>query len=248
MTFLASFDDRELAFMVLENRDHDYDAQLRAIRELLSLHRRDSIRYGEGIQEAEDFAKTASGAHADRAVDETIDLLHHSVYRDAAHSMAAVGMLAPFLESLFLHAFLGIGEHFKARSLPSPQHPRWTLKAKDQWDCHIDAAGGTNIVRGISDIARAIGLAAELPADLEVTLTALFRYRNAMFHEGFEWKSARRTMFAKAAAAWPAVWFSQATNGGDPWVFYMTDAFVDHVLATVEQTLEGIGRYMRPRL
>jgi hypothetical protein len=54
-----------------------------------------------------------------------------------------------------------------------------------------------------------------------------------MFHQGFEWSESERAKFAKATAAWPAEWFSQATSGGEPWVFYLTDVFVDHVLATV---------------
>ena len=36
-----------------------------------------------------------------------VDHLHQSVFQDAAHSMAAVGMLAPFVESLFKQAFPG---------------------------------------------------------------------------------------------------------------------------------------------
>ncbi len=215
MTFLTSF-DRELGLMVLENHDHDYDAQLHAIHELLALHRGDAVHYSERIREAEDFARAATGAHAERAVDETVELLHHSVYRDAAHSMAAVGMLAPFVESLLFHAFLGIGEHFKAPTLPNPSHARWMLKAQDQWDCHCDASGRINLVQGVLDLGRKIGMDTELTADLEATLSALFKYRNAMFHEGFEWTTLGRTTFAAAAAAWPAAWFSQATSGGDP--------------------------------
>lgn len=43
---------------------------------------------------------TASGA-----VDQWVSVLHDSVYQRAAHSMAAVGMLAPLVESMFDEAF-----------------------------------------------------------------------------------------------------------------------------------------------
>lgn len=85
---------------------------------------------------------------------------------------------------------------------------------------HFDRTGRTNIAEGIPDLADAIGLGAELPADLPPTLAALFRYRNSMFHQSFEWSESERAKFAKATAAWPAEWFSHATSGGEPWVFY----------------------------
>jgi hypothetical protein len=243
---MFKFDDRELAFMVLDNHHHDYDAQLRAIHDLLSANRRDAQQFSERIRELEGYAAKASGEAADHAVDETIDHYHHSVYRDAAHSMAAVGMLAPFVESLFLHAFQGIEGMLTARGLSPPGHPRWSLKSQQRWDCHFDQAGGRDIAKGIPDLADAIGLSAELPTDLPLILAALFRYRNAMFHEGFEWSEGERGKIAMATVAWPAEWFSQASSGGEPWVFYLTDGFADHVLATVERTLEGIGRFVRP--
>jgi hypothetical protein len=238
-------DDRELAFMVLDNENHDYDAQLRAIHELLTLRRRDARAFGARVRDLERFAAAATGTVAERAVDETVEHYHHSVYRDAAQSMAAVGMLAPFVETLFVHGFQGVEKQAAAHALSMPAHPRWALKPKRRWDCHFDQTGGKNIVGGILDLAEAIDLAWELPSDLRATLAALFRYRNAMFHQGFEWTPDERAEFAADKAEWPAGWFTMSTSGGEPWIYYATDSFVDHVLKTVELTLVGFGHYVR---
>lgn len=245
MNLIDGMDDRDLGFMVLDNENHDYDAQLRAIHELLSLHRRDSRAFGEQVREVEDFARNATGAAAQRAVDETVEHYHHSVYRDAAQSVAAIAMLAPFVESLFDHAFRGVETFAAGRGLAFAAHARWCLKPEKRWDCHFDGTGGRNIVAGILDLAAAAGVRDELPADLDDTLAALFRYRNALFHQGFEWKPQERAKFGVERAAWPSAWFDAAKTGGEPWVWYATDAFVDHVLRTIELTLVGFGRFVR---
>jgi hypothetical protein len=58
-------------------------------------------------------------------------------------------------------------------------------------------------------------------------LEALFEYRNYMFHNGFEWPQARCAQFAARIdkSGWQD-WFSTFTRGGEPWIFYMTEAFI----------------------
>ena len=54
-----------------------------------------------------------------------------------------------------------------------------------QWDCHLFFIGNRsekNLVRGIFQLSEAIGLADKLPAGLKQMLSALFAYRNSMFH------------------------------------------------------------------
>jgi hypothetical protein len=99
----------------------------------------------------------------------------------------------------------------------------------------------------IMAMAEETGLAANLPIDLKSTLTALFAYRNKILHLGFEWPDGDRKAFADRIPkeGWPADWFSQATSDGEPWMFYVTDAFVDHCLATVDQILDGLGAFVR---
>jgi hypothetical protein len=102
-------------------------------------------------------------------------------------------------------------------------------------------------VDGIVELADAIGLAADLPAELRKTLAALFGYRNKMFHLGFEWPESQLAAFERRIESdgWPGDWFDRATSAGKPWVFYLSDTFVDHCLATVEQIFSGLGAFVR---
>src|SRR3989442_3103051 len=62
-------------------------------------------------------ARMRVSSHRDTpAVDEWVDLLHDSVYQRATHSMAAVRMLAPLVESMFFVAFYKVREHFSPHS------------------------------------------------------------------------------------------------------------------------------------
>ena len=86
----------------------DYDAQLLAIRSLLFRQERADQELSDRIGKVGKVARQTSGIASDCAVDEWVDLAHSSCYQDAAHSMAAVGMIAPFIESIFQHASPGI--------------------------------------------------------------------------------------------------------------------------------------------
>jgi len=79
-------------------------------------------------------------------------------------------------------------------------------------------------------------------------LRALFAYRNKMFHWGFEWPPEERKAFAAQIAQWPSNWFATATEDGNPWIFYLTDVFVDHCLEQVDQVVLGIGAYVDAQL
>ena len=42
-----------------------------------------------------------------------------------------------------------------------------------------------------------------------------------------------------------ADWFGRATTGGEPWVFYLSPAFVDHCLGTIDAVIVGLGAFVR---
>jgi hypothetical protein len=232
----------------------DIQSQLIAIRELLSYHRQASEAFLREIKEIEEHAKKLSGTLNDRAVDEWLDRVRHSVYQDAAHSMSAVGMLAPFIESLFHECYQGIGRNFFPSTSPLVSHDRWDAAHAVQWDCHfvIEASREPrkDLVRGVRQLADATGLARLLPKDLDQTLAALFGYRNKMFHYGFEWPLPERHRFARRISDenWPRDWFQQATSGDEPWIYYLSQRFVDHCLTFIEQTLDGFSAFVRDEL
>jgi len=121
------------------------------------------------------------------------------------------------------------------------------MPLEKQWDCRFVSKGGKNIVAGILELAEASGLAADLPSDLPATLSALFAYRNKMLHFGFEWPNSKRNAFAKTIVEqhWPQEWFSQWTSDGKPFIFYLTDAYVDLCLKTINSIIPGLGKFLR---
>lgn len=105
---------------------------------------------------------------------EYVDHLHGKIFLDAAHSMAAVGMLAPFIESMFEQAYYGIRELFDQENLQLASPKRRVMKADKRWNCHYTMSGNLHLVNGIFELATATGLKKHLPPDLKITLEAIW--------------------------------------------------------------------------
>lgn len=168
-------------------------------------------------------------------------------FQASAHSMAAVGMLAPFVESLFVAIFDGLRRvplvspgDSRQRGLNDEQlwNPQWFLGSK---------CPRKDLCPGIKQLADATGLQPHLPDGYERALSALFTYRNNMFHNGFEWPDTVREKFAKRVASgeWPQGWFDHASRNHTPWLFYMTPAFLAHCIDMIDGILGGVGRFMQ---
>ncbi|WP_425099351.1 hypothetical protein [Tropicibacter sp. S64] len=167
-------------------------------------------------------------------------------FQSSAHSMAAVGMLAPFIESLFAAIFDGLKDKI---ALPT-DHPRLALKARDVWNpqvYHGSKRARCDLLQGIGQLSDATGLARFLPPQTQTTLEALFRYRNNMFHNGFEWPDVKIASFADDLEKWPEGWFDLAKREGKPWLFYMTPEFCAHCVALIDGIIGGTGRYLKER-
>ena len=225
----------------------DYESQLMAIVELLNHQREAKKKIAARITKLDALSERTGGEHL---VDLWVEHVHQSVFQDAAYSMAAVGMIAPFIESMFGQAFQGI-ERGVAAATPIPiEHVRWHQSAKDQWNCRYVWKNGrrhTDLVRGIVQLADATGLLAYLPKDVVNTLSALFEYRNKMFHFGFEWPIEERIRFEKHRSGWPRTWFSMSTSDEKPWIFYMSSEFICHGLVTALAIIGGIGKFCTER-
>jgi hypothetical protein len=245
---LPHMDDREMACVILP--DLDYEAQLVAIADVLRRHNKEDEHTAAQIKEVEEFARRTTGLRNEHAVDEWIDLLQGSTYQEAAHSMAAIGMIAPLIESLFYQAFQGIRAVYYGADVVPTGSPRSSIGDADKfWDCHViydpkQKKNKKDLVSGIVDLADAVGLKPHIPAELLPMLPALYRYRNKMFHFGFEWPARQCMSFSKEITkeAWQP-WFSSATRDDVPFIFYMTEAFVQASLASVHELLNGFGAY-----
>ena len=201
----------------------DYHAQFLAIRNLLYTHEQERKHLHEEIEEMREFAENTSGDANWMAADEWAGLCHRSCYQDAAHSMAAVGMIAPFIESVFQHAFPVESDTI----LYGREYPRVSLDEK------------------VMTLVDDVGITEYMPGDLKLTLSALFSYRNKMFHHGFEWPRKELDKFERMrmASKWPQDWFTKAESREQPWMFYMSPGFVEHCLEVIEQVTSGIVRF-----
>ena len=240
--------NRERALFLIG--EYDLEAQLLAIRSLVKRNSESDKALAEEIKALEADIREHSNDYADYLQDSRIEHLYGSVFQDAAHSMSAVGMLAPFVESLFVAIF----KELRANQLPVDDATDRRVSALHDafWDPHYVFDGAKrqkHVVKGIRQLAESTGLMAYLPDSLFKTLSALFEYRNRMFHHGFEWPIDERDKFASSILQnqWPPNWFTQSSSGGKPWIFYMSPEFVQHCLATVDQVLDGVGRYICSR-
>lgn len=248
----ADLSDRDYAHLLLPNLN--YEAQLVAINDLLQRHARADRMLGDEIKKTQALARRSRGFRNERATDEWVDLLNTSVYQDSAHSMSAVGMLAPLVESIFHQALLETRTHYETQSTHPPKHLRWKQADQDKWDCHFFWNKGrrnVDLVEGIFQLSEAVGLTSYLPENLRTRLKALFSYRNKMFHCGFEWPAGERANFADMIKRekWDD-WFSSATRKEtqkkeEPWIFYIKESFVEDCVSTTERIIEAVGRFAK---
>lgn len=246
----SALEARDFACILIKTVD--YESQLTAIKALLDSHRQIARARNERITQIELEIPRYKGIDSVLAENERVDLLHRSVYEDAAYSMAAIGMLAPFIETIFSHTFHTAQAHYDAAPAHSPDHPRWKVDEHLRWDCRWFYKEGemqNNLVEGILQLSRATGLANFLPPDLRKTLQAVFGYRNKMLHHGFEWPIEEREKFCRRASnEWPQDWFIWAISGDDPWVCYMTDSLINECLTRIDQILDAIGQFVEKEL
>jgi hypothetical protein len=241
-------DDREYGHYLLENID--LDAQLLAIRAMLARNRAADHELSKEIEELDAKARQAKGDWGRHLVDLTVDELHGSVYQSAATSAAAVGALAPLLETFFHEVFTSLRKHFEAELQEGLDKVRPVQEGFDPWDHYwVLRSDGPkqDVASGILQLTKAVGLSPRLPADHASLIEALFSYRNRMLHRGFEWPMEERKRFLQLASEkrWPKSWFDQATSGGEPWVIYITDEFIDRCLTFIDELLAAAGAYNR---
>lgn len=243
--------NRDYAVVLLE--DIDLEAQLAAVRGLLRRNSQADAAVADEIREIATRIGEASGEFGMQLENDWVDHLHGSVFQDAAHSMSAVGMLVPMLESLLTAAFAAI------RDLADPAVPVTPAGARaahvgdaNFWDPHYvygRTRGSKDIARGVVQLADSTGLLPLLPGDFAMVTDALFTYRNRMFHNGFEWPKPERAKFEALILQkdWPPDWFSRSTSGGEPWIIYMSETLIRHGLASIDAILDGLGIFVQGR-
>ena len=118
----------------------------------------------------------------------------------------------------------------------------------DRWDCHLvirDGRASKDVTEGVLQLSEAVGLDRLLPQGFAEMLRALFLYRNRMFHLGLEWPQRERAKFAEQVGDWPDGWFRHSSHGDDPWIFYMSESFIEEWVSTAERLIDAFGAFAR---
>jgi hypothetical protein len=247
--------EMELRWYLLDlDVDINIEPQLIAVYGLLGKTKEADAEITKEIQGWEEHARTADGDEAQQyAEGQWIDCLHQATYHGAAHSMAALGMLAPLLETVFHQYLRAICQKLTELGEPIGTHARWARPSRKAYDCHyVWRSDGfdKDVVLGVSQMVEALDMTRYLPGDFQQVLGALIEYRNKMFHNGFEWPMEERRDFERRLLekGFPTEWFTKATSGDDPVVFYMSETLIGKVMATIDGVLDGIATYTRDRV
>ena len=234
--------------------DYDLEAQLIAIRGVLRRNREAEAEVAESIRELDARIRNYSGNDDEYQMhmeNHWVDTLHGTVFQDAAHSMSAVGMLAPFTESLVALTFSGLRTIWieDGRSMENTVRGSSSYRKfwDTQWTCDGNEWKKSGHVRGARQLSDVLGLSPYVTIEFFAMHGALTAYRNRMFHNGFEWPVAERLRFGELllSEGWPSGWFKKSTTGGDPWIYYMSDEFIAYCIQMVERFLDGVGSYLK---
>ncbi len=243
-------DDRDYLYTLVHTID--WQSQLLAVRLMLSRNRQAGEAFSKAIDEDAAEIEAYKGPHHDHWSDQHVDMLHESVYRDAAESMAAIGMIAPLVESTLGQSLAALGDMHDRKNISPGDHKRWK-RAGDhtaRWNCQVyfdsKKEAKSNIILGLPQLAEASGLDQFLPADFMTWFEAMFTYRNFMFHGGFEWALERREFFEKEIEkkGWDQ-FFTCSKSNDRPWIYYITNEAIDALPTIVEDMLDSLGRFAK---
>ena len=148
------FSDRDLAQFLIEGLN--LESQLIAIRSVLSRNEKAEAGYWQAAKLLEEHAAAEEGEYGHHLTDRWVDHMHQGVYLDAAHSMSAVAMLAPFIESLFSAVFREIRRREEKERPPAAMDKRTRLSRDLLWNPHLVLNArevNDDLVKGIEELA-----------------------------------------------------------------------------------------------
>ncbi|MUZ64365.1 hypothetical protein [Agrobacterium vitis] len=243
-------DDRDYLHTLVH--DIDWQAQLLAVRQMISRNRQAGEAFSKAIKDDAAELEAYNGPHHYHYEDQHTDMKFEASYRDAAESMAAIGMIAPMIESTFGQALAALGNMYDRKKLNPADHDRWKRAGnhKERWNCQFyfnkKKQAKNNIFQGLPQLAAACGLDRFLSQDFMSWFEAMFVYRNFMFHGGFEWTIERRDFFEQEIEknSWGKL-FTCSTSNGRPWIFYLEDEAILAMPSMVEEMLDSLGRFTK---
>lgn len=223
----------------------DHDAHLRAIHSLVSCLARWDDGYSRRLDEAIDAEMSEDGGCPE--TDPVGLALHEMEFVHVAQSLAFITTIVAFVESLFKECLPMMATRFEGKyQEQNARFQRYGEGNPSFWDPAKSTAIGDKIATRISDILEGSGLIRFLIPDFTRVLGAIFKYRNQMIHNGFEWSQAERRKFALTIKeeGWTE-WFSVSTVDDDPWYFTITGSFSQACLELCDRSVLAFAGLIR---
>ena len=230
----------------------DWESQLIAIRVLIQRNILASEKVSNEIDDYKNWLTSHNGSNYWHYENECTDLMHMSVFHEAAASMSAIGMIAPTIERISRCFFTNLGSLYTSRGLPPPTNKRWTMPVKDstsRWNCSLRLTKNgeeTDFIGGFRQLAKASGLHKHISEKMMHWLDAMFYYRNRMFHDGIEWSKDNKDDFQKEiiARSWED-YFSFSTSNNDPWIFYINKEYIAKSPDLMSEFLDSLASFCK---
>lgn len=197
--------------------------------------------------------------HGDFTDDACADMAYNAAFADAAISQAAIASIAPLFESLFHNASDRIREAWGALPLPQTHDGRWKLGCPELWKSALPTNAFwnptlyyrvkrtthrwvTDIRQGMRQLMQAIGFPNAISQSALDAADAVFAYRHASLHEGYEWRKSTQERFRQLVRArkWDQ-WFTEYTRGSETWFVVIENCFVADSL----KSLNSVARSLR---
>lgn len=208
----------------------DLQSHLRSMVSLTSAVSDWNEKFSERATEASEYAMRPEADMV--AVTEAYD---NFGYADLAKSLSIITTTAAFLESTFALCLPKMEFCFDGNLQAG--HPR-TETVKNFWDPQKPKKDNPGIALRITDMLEASHLLLYFGNNFHLLMRAIFSYRNAMVHGGFEWEPRDREKFAKRikSEGWNS-WFSISTIDDKPWYFTMNGQFQRDCLELCHRTV-----------
>jgi len=226
--------------------NNDIYSQVHAVQRLNNYLLKERDDHSKHIEECKNQVKNSRGIENYFMESDLIDEYHLSSYYSIARSICVVGITAPGYESIFNEIFCNIMKIFGEKTLNN-KFNRSKLSPSKRWDCHfyIDDSGaekkGLNV--GIIHLLSETSFIDFLPSDFSLILDALFSYRNAVMHNGFDWPEQEVLKFTTRKKNWPNSWIGVTTVDDKPWLYYLTDEFHSIVINIIGEIYKAAGKY-----
>ncbi len=205
-------------------------------------------------------------APSEHSADLCADAAFNGTFADVAISQAAVGALSPMFETFFRRSAEELRKRWDNRPLPDSSR-KALLAPRYFWDPLLVATPNgkkkktKNIRLGYRQLLETLGLNHVIDPRSDDVIEALWVYRNCALHEGYEWSPEKLSAYKSKAnpIRWSSQsrpthvtdpphrvpWFAECLVDGQPWLFLVTNAFVEAALDSLDRMAKALTEAIR---